>query len=167
LREQGEDESKVKELEEELEAHKLYVREMVDINHDDSIIHLIVKAQDKGTLETLIEQINKVAATQQDFMINILSTSVGNVTENEIRDAKHFKATILGMDIKCPSELETLARMEKIPIKTFKLIYDVLDEIKALAQRGGVGKPIEEIIVKGAANIKQVFEVKVKNGNFQ
>lgn len=167
LKEQGEDDSKLKELETELEAHKLYVKEMVDINHDDSIIHLIVKAQDKGTLETLIEQINKVAANQQDFIINILSTSVGNVTESEIRDAKNFRATILGMDIRCPGELETLARMEKIPIKTFKLIYDVLDEIKALAQRGGVGKPIEEVTVKGTAMIKQVFEVKLGKNNLK
>jgi hypothetical protein len=64
-----ETETKVKELEDQLEAHKLYVKEMVDINHDESIVHVIVKAQDKGTLETLIEQINKVAATQQGIEI--------------------------------------------------------------------------------------------------
>jgi len=48
-------------LEEELEAHQLYVKEMVDGVDNEGVLNIIVKAQDKGTLETLLDQINKIA----------------------------------------------------------------------------------------------------------
>ncbi len=49
-------------LEQELEAHYLYVQEMVEGRQDDDTLKVILKAQDKGTLETLVDQINKLAS---------------------------------------------------------------------------------------------------------
>lgn len=154
---------RILELEDELNAQKQYYKEMVDLGEDDETINLIVKAQDKGTLETLLEQIKKIFGSNPEFKVEVLSSSVGNITESDIRDADQFNAMILGMDIRCPSDLESLVRAQKIQIKTFKLIYDVLDEIKAIAKKGGVKKLKEEIISKGSALIKQVFEVKLKS----
>ena len=48
-------------LEQELEAHHLYVQEMVEGRQDEDTLKVILKAQDKGTLETLVDQINKLA----------------------------------------------------------------------------------------------------------
>jgi translation initiation factor IF-2 len=69
------------------------------------------------------------------------------------------------MDVRLPNELESLAKAEKVKIKTFRIIYDVLDELKELMQRGSTAaKPKEEIVVKGSAIIKQIFEIKAKGG---
>ena len=148
---------------------------MVEENDDDSIVNLIVKAQDKGTLETLEDQIQKVAAKQDgrvfnivisngiEITFNILSSGVGNITENEIRDAKTFNAMILGMDVLCPPDLIKLAEQDAVKIKTYKIIYDILDEIKNIFKKGGLTKV--EHVVHGAAAIKQIFEVKLAKGS--
>lgn len=175
---EGEDvQDDIERIQNELESHHNYVKEMIEEKNDDSILNIIVKAQDKGTLETLIDQINKIAAKQDskfcpnlivdylDLVFNILTSGVGHVTETEIRDAKLFKALILGMDVMCPPELAKYAHEEKVTIKTYKIIYDVLDELKSIFKRGGLSKP--EITVQGSATIKQIFDVKVgKSNNF-
>jgi len=56
-----ETEEEMLKLEQELEAHHLYVQEMVEGRQDDATLKVILKAQDKGTLETLLDQISKLA----------------------------------------------------------------------------------------------------------
>ena len=51
----------------------------------ENTLNLIVKAQDKGTLETLLDQITKSSSKYPDKIVNIISANVGPVTENEIR----------------------------------------------------------------------------------
>lgn len=46
-----------------MNSQKQYYKEMVDLNQDENSINLIVKAQDKGTLETLLDQIKKIFGT--------------------------------------------------------------------------------------------------------
>ena len=77
-------------------------------------------------------------------------------------DAKNFNAIILGMDISCPPEISKAAITEKIQIKLYKIIYDVLDELKSIFKRGGIDKP--EFIIQGKAVIKQIFEIKAAKG---
>jgi len=153
----NQDEEELLKLELELEAHQLYVQEMVEGKQDDATLKVILKAQDKGTLETLLDQINKLA-TKYDAKVDILDSGVGNITEAEIHDAKHFGALILGMDIVCPFELAKMAQAEKVQIKSYKIIYDILDELSSIFKRGGLSKP--EIQIQGTASIKQIFEIK-------
>lgn len=54
----------IQRLQEDLLAHQTYVEEMINLQSSDTILNLIIKAQDKGTLETLVDQINKMAAKQ-------------------------------------------------------------------------------------------------------
>lgn len=91
-----------------------------------------------------------------------MNTAIGHVTEVDIREAKNFKAVIFGMDVSCSPDLVQLAQSEKVQVKTYRIIYDILDELKSIFKRGGMHKP--EITVQGGAVIKQVFEVKLGKG---
>ncbi len=99
--------------------------------------------------------------------VDILDSGVGNITEAEIHDAKHFGALILAMDVVCPFELGKMAQAEKVQIKSYKIIYDILDELSGIFKRGGLSKP--EIQIHGTASIKQIFEIKAdkKSSNSQ
>ena len=80
-----------------------------------------------------------------------------------MNDARNFNAFILGMDITCSPEIAKQAHLDKIPIKIYKIIYDVLDELKSVFKRGGMFKP--ELVVQGKAVIKQIFEIKMGKGS--
>lgn len=106
-----------------------------------SILNLILKADTEGSLEALIAKLPE--------NINLLQASNGDISEADILLAKSTKAIILGFNIKVSSSAENLARSERVLARTYKIIYELLDELNDAAAGLLHPEPAEEILGTG------------------
>jgi translation initiation factor IF-2 len=93
-------------------------------------LNLILKADVQGSLEA-IEQILS-AINAEEVMINFVETGVGNITESDIKIATPSQATILGFNVETTPVAKRLAESNEVQIKTFSIIYELVEEIKKI-----------------------------------
>lgn len=108
---------------------------------------LILKADTLGSLEAILAQI--------PANVTLVQSSVGEITEADILLAKSTSAVILGFNVKTPPSAAKLAENEKVLVKTYKIIYELLDELKDAA--AGLLEPTEKEEVLGAGKIIAEF----------
>ena len=111
---------------------------------------LILKADALGTLEAIVAKIPE--------NVDLLTAGTGEITEADILHAKTTKAIVLGFNIKVSPSATKLAETEKVLVRTYKIIYELLDELKDAA--AGMLKPesTEEILGTGEIIAEFPFE---------
>ncbi|MCS6956269.1 MAG: GTP-binding protein, partial [Patescibacteria group bacterium] len=128
-------------------------------------LSIIIKADSQGSLEAISQSIKNINN------IEVILQAVGEITKSDIFLAKTTKSIIVGFNIKPNQEAETLAEQEKIIIKTYKIIYELLDEITEVASILKE-KEDKEKNLKGEAKIlatfiiekEKIFGVKITKG---
>ena len=88
--------------------------------------------------------------------MKIISRGAGNVTENDVMLAAASEAIIIGFAVGTESAAVSLADREKIEIRTYNVIYDALDDVKAALE--GMLKPIYQERVTGEAEVRATFK---------
>lgn len=91
-------------------------------------LSLIIKADSQGTLEAIINSLGK------KDNIKIILQSVGDVYKSDVFLAKTTKSIVIGFAVAISAEVKDLAKQEKIVIKTYNIIYELLDELNEVAQ---------------------------------
>ena len=131
---------------------------MITEKENEGFVNLIIKSLDYGTRETLIDQVYKMVAQYPEAKFNLISASVGNITESDIMQASTVGATILAMDVGITAEVKNLAKAEEVTISTHRIIYSVLDEIKDMLVKNS---PVKiKYVTIGQGSIKSVFQIK-------
>lgn len=144
-----------------IDNNKKYVEGMLTThNPNDKIIKFMLKGPDQGTLETLRVQIHKLSKSYSDVKLQMLSSSVGNVSESDIRCAVHFKCMLFTMDVPISNEAMFLARKEKLIMKSSRLIFGLTDEIKKIIQAEN-DRVLEDHKMIGTAEVENIFEIKI------
>lgn len=103
------------------------------VQPEQKILNLIIKADALGSLEA-IEEIVKSLPSEK-AMLKILESGVGDVSENDIELARITKGVILGFKVKVSPTMKNFAQKEKIKIKIFNVIYELVDEIRKMIER--------------------------------
>ena len=93
-------------------------------------LNLIIKSDVQGSLEA-IEQIISTIKTDE-VNINFIETGVGNITESDIKMGAPAKALVLGFNVEITPVAKRLAETNDIKIKTFKIIYELVEEVKKI-----------------------------------
>ncbi len=114
----------------------------------EEIPTIILKADVQGSLEAISETIKDKA--------NIVSSSVGLVTDSDIETAIATKAEILGFNSKMSAPVARLAEIEHIKFTNFKIIYQLFDYLKEL-QTTKSAQAAPKIITTGEASVLKVF----------
>ncbi|MDD5397256.1 MAG: translation initiation factor IF-2 [Candidatus Moranbacteria bacterium] len=109
---------------------KVTSQKLMRIMEEDKIqkLNLILKADVQGSLEA-IEQIISTIKTDE-VIINIIDSEVGNITESDIKTAAPSQAMILGFNVETTPVAKRLAESSEVTIKTFKIIYELVEEVK-------------------------------------
>ena len=116
---------------------------------------LIVKADNFGSTEVL-EQV--LAGLSQDKLkIDVLHSGLGNITEGDILLASTAGAVILGFNVKAPQKILALAKMEKVEIRLYSVIYHLVEDIEK-AVKGKIGPQYQETRI-GEVEILQKFKI--------
>jgi translation initiation factor IF-2 len=118
---------------------------------------IILKTDTQGSLDALQEAIKKVKTENEEVIIDIIHGGVGNITETDIMLASASQAIIIGFNIRPDTNVQKMAKSEKIDIRLYKIIYDLIDEIKS-ALKGYLKPKIEEYIC-GQAEVREIFKI--------
>lgn len=95
-------------------------------------INVIVKADVQGSLTSVNDSLKLLE--NAELNIRILSSGVGNISENDIRRAAGSGAIVYGFNVQLTPAVKQLAAREKVSIRIFKVIYELLDDIRAVME---------------------------------
>jgi len=93
-------------------------------------LSIVLKADVRGSLDAIKEAFKKISG--HEVGVKIVSGKVGDVTENDIQMAKSAGNIIIGFNVSTPANILTMAKQEKVKIYTYKVIYELLDDVKNL-----------------------------------
>jgi translation initiation factor IF-2 len=118
-------------------------------------LNLIVKADVTGSLEALTESLRKLE--RDEVKLAFVLRGVGGITENDIQLAAASNATIIGFNVRPDRKARELAEQEDVEIRTYEIIYQVLEDIENAMV--GMLEPEFEEVVTGEAEVREVFRV--------
>lgn len=115
-------------------------------------LNLIVKTDAQGSLEAINNTLTK------NPLIHIVLSNVGNVHRSDVFLAKTTKSIIVGFSVHFDQEVKELAKQEKVIIKTYNIIYELLDELHEVSQLIKE-KEEKEKSLKGEAKVLATFVI--------
>ena len=104
--------------------------EKVEETDTGTSLKLILKTDTLGSAEAIVESIAKINLPKS-FKIDLISRGLGSISENDISRAKSAEAVVAGFNVRIPTTLISVIAEEKVEVKTFDVIYDLLDYVKA------------------------------------
>lgn len=118
-------------------------------------LRLVVKADVQGSVEPIISSLNDLSSSE--IKINVLHASTGNITENDVMLAAASKAIVLGFSVNADSAARNLAEAEGVSIRTYDIIYRLLEDIEK-ALKGMLEPEVKEVVI-GHAEVRAIFKV--------
>jgi len=116
-------------------------------------LRIIVKADTQGSQEAIREGVGKIG--RQGGRITIVHTGVGGINENDVLLADATKAVILGFDVRPDAKSRRAAEDAGIEIRTYRIIYELLDDIEAMLVGRLAPESVEHIL--GVAEVRAIF----------
>ncbi|MCX7654698.1 MAG: translation initiation factor IF-2 [Fervidobacterium sp.] len=118
-------------------------------------IKLILKADTVGSLQALQNAIAKLKTNE--IGIDVVHSAVGAINSSDVMLASASEAVILGFRVKADNQASKIAETEGVQIKTYTIIYKLLEELKAAIE--GMLEPEEVEEKTGSGEIKKVFKI--------
>lgn len=118
-------------------------------------LKLIIKADVQGSIEAFKGSINKISV--EGTSIDIVRTGVGAITDTDVLLAEASEAIIIGFGVGTPSTVRELAEEKSVEIRTYRVIYEALDDIEAAMK--GLLDPVFEQSVIGEVEVRETFNV--------
>jgi len=116
-------------------------------------LNLIVKADVAGSLEALADEIAKLP--QQQVTVNIIHDGVGGINESDVMLAAASDAVIIGFNVRPVGDAARVAEREGVEIRTYDVIYKVIEELRAAMEGLLAPEEVEETV--GVAEVRQTF----------
>jgi translation initiation factor IF-2 len=116
--------------------------------------NVIVKADVQGSLTSVMDSL-RLIETGGQVNLHVISSSVGNITENDIRLAADDKTVIYGFNVDLPPAVKRLATRERTEVRLYRVIYELLDNAKDSMEALLAPEVVET--VSGTLTIKGVF----------
>ncbi len=100
-----------------------YVKTLLNQKKEDKKLQLIIKANTQGSLDAILSAVGK------NNTISVLLATIGDINKSDIFLAQSTGAIIIGFSIRLEKNIVQLAEQEKVVIKTYDLIYQLLEEV--------------------------------------
>ena len=120
---------------------------------DHSELRVIVKTDTHGSLEAIKESVGKIS--RDDGYVTIVHSGVGGITANDVSLAEASGAIIYGFNARPDASARAAAKEASIDIRTFSIIYELLDDIEFLLVGELAPEEVETFL--GVAEVRQVF----------
>ena len=117
------------------------------------ILNVIIKADVRGSLEAIIGSLQKLGTDEVE--VNVIASGVGGISETDAHLATTSRAMVIGFNARADKSARDILENESLQLRYYNVIYDVIDDTKAIM--GGMLEPeIREEIV-GIAEVRDVF----------
>lgn len=96
-------------------------------------LNVVVRADTLGSIEAIKESLTKLE--HPEVTAELIQSGLGNITEADVLRAETSQALLLGFNVVATPAAESVARGKSVTIKTYKVIYDLVDEVRAALER--------------------------------
>lgn len=118
-------------------------------------LNIVVKTDVRGTIDAVKQSLEKLS--NDEVRVNIIHGAVGGVTESDVMLASASNAVIIGFNVRPTQVAIDMAKQENIDIRTYRVIYDAINDIEAAIE--GMLEPKFKEVVLGRAEVRQVFKI--------
>lgn len=126
------------------------------------LLPVVIKGDVHGSVEAIVGSLNKLTEENEEIGVQVLHSGVGGITESDVTLAEASKALLIGFNVRANAQARDLAQQKELTIRYYNIIYDVIDDAKAIL--GGMLAPEEREEYLGHAEIREVFNIS-KYGN--
>lgn len=127
---------------------------MMSQKHESQELKVIVKADVQGSLTSVMDSL-RLVDTGGEVTLRIIGSGVGNISENDIRLAAGEDTVIYGFNVELPPAVKRLAMRDKVQVRMYKVIYELLDDARQSMESLLAPEVVETEI--GKLTIKGVF----------
>jgi translation initiation factor IF-2 len=120
-------------------------------------LNLIVKADVQGSLEPIVNSLEKLGRDNDEVTVEILLASTGNITESDVMLASASDAVVLGFNVEADPIARAAASSEEVQINTYSVIYKLIEDVEK-AMKGMLSPTYEDVVI-GRAEVRQVFKI--------
>lgn len=116
-------------------------------------LNVVVKADVGGSEEAIVAELQKISV--EEVKVNIISHGVGQINENDVMLASASDAIILGFSTSLTSGAKRLAEREKVDVRIYNIIYQMMDEIKKAML--GLLEPVFQESELARIEVREIF----------
>lgn len=118
-------------------------------------LSLIVKADVQGSVEAVTQSLEKLS--NEEVRVRVIHGGVGGIKESDVMLASASNAIIIGFNVRPDQTAEEIAARDKVDIRTYRVIYDAIEEIETAMK--GVLAPKYREVVMGRIEVRQVYKI--------
>ncbi|MEO2082457.1 MAG: translation initiation factor IF-2 [Desulfurobacteriaceae bacterium] len=118
-------------------------------------LNVVLKADAQGSIEAIRKSLEELST--DEVKVNIIHAGVGPITENDVLLAAASNAIVIGFNVRPDAAARKAAEREKVEIRTYRVIYDIVDEVKKAMQ--GLLEPEEKEVYLGSAEVRATFKI--------
>ncbi|MGP1345340.1 MAG: translation initiation factor IF-2 [Phycisphaerales bacterium] len=118
-------------------------------------LRIVLKADVQGSVDVIKKSVEDIAT--DEIKVRVLHAAVGGITESDVTLSEASGAVILGFNVIPSSAARQAAERKKIEIRTYQVIYDIVDDMKKAAE--GLLEPELREEVLGHAEVRKVFRI--------
>jgi translation initiation factor IF-2 len=120
-----------------------------------SQLRLIIKGDTDGSVQALSDELEGLST--EEVEVKVIHRGVGAVNETDVLLAQTTDAIILGFHVRPDRKARELAEREGVDIRSYRVIYEAAEEVKAALE--GLLTPEEKEVILGSAEVRQLFRV--------
>ena len=118
-------------------------------------LSLIVKADVQGSVEAVTQSLEKLS--NEEVRVRVIHGGVGGIKESDVMLASASNAIIIGFNVRPDQTAEEIAARDKVDIRTYRVIYDAIEEIET-AMKGMLAPKYREVVM-GRIEVRQVYKI--------
>ncbi|HEX6416719.1 MAG TPA: translation initiation factor IF-2 [Candidatus Saccharimonadales bacterium] len=127
---------------------------MMSQKHDSQELNVIVKADVQGSLTSVMDSL-RLVETGGQINLRIVGSGVGNISESDIRLAEGGDTIVYGFNVELPPAVKRLAMRDKVQVRIFRVIYELLDDARQSMEEMLAPEVVETEV--GGLTIKGIF----------
>ena len=129
---------------------------MARMKTQDSLeLKVVLKADVRGSAEAIKEALLKLSTSE--VKVSVIYDGVGAITESDVNLASSTNGIILGFGVRPDSSVRAAAEREKVEIRTYRIIYEMIDDVRKAME--GLLSPVSKEKVVGHAEVRDIFKI--------
>ena len=116
---------------------------------------IVVKADVQGSVEAIRQSLEKLST--DDVKVRVIHGAVGAITETDVTLAAASNALVIGFNVRPDSNATVQAEKENIEIKTYRIIYDAIEDVKSAMI--GMLEPEYKEVINGKAEVRMTYKI--------
>lgn len=117
--------------------------------------NIVLKGDVQGSIEAVHQSLEQLST--EEVRVNLIHTGVGQIGDSDVLLASASNAVVIGFNVKVDPQAKKNAETEGVEIRTYQIIYELLDEVKAAME--GLLEPVIEETVTGHTEVRAIFRL--------